>query len=128
MSGRRLDGSLLGANLVVSRVRARAGLRGMKGLPRDDTGSGEGSLHRSFFEVPIDASGKPERGLDLAFSNLPQLFRVIDESRAIDLVLFHVYFGSRKQVLLEAMYYFFLYTRMHTVNDFGRCVDINNTR
>lgn len=34
--GRRLDSSLLGANLVVS----CAGLQGMKGVPEDDTGSG----------------------------------------------------------------------------------------
>lgn len=36
VSGRRLDSSLLGANLVVS----CAGLRGTKGVPKDDTGPG----------------------------------------------------------------------------------------
>lgn len=98
-------GTNLGANLVVS----RAGLRGMKGVPRDDTGSGESDLARRYIVASLRSQLRRAGNrawsrfgflqLGATFSRYP-----ITRPKAIDLIPFRVS-GSQSGKYLERNIY-----------------------
>lgn len=81
----------------------------MKGLPRDDTGSGEGSLHRSFFEVPIEASGKPS---EVSIWLSPTCRNFFALSAPIDFILFRVVgpYNDRRCERSDVLFFLFFFT------------------